>query len=430
MKLKPPLESRRVRTQPCTVTRLPTASAFRACDTLIFSMTASTKRVTTEYTEYTEKRRKKNIESEEGREESSIWPVCATPERGASRSFFPFIVLLSLLSFFRDPLARVPRRVFRGGSLLFLSAVLLVGFFRGDLLCHDQAAPDLLALRIDVDAAGALRVVAVVVQDVDVEDEARLRYRLEPVDVVLAVGRVRALAGLEDTVDGRADQVVVLVVLDAVVVLPLEVAAQDDEASTHVVVTVRHDRTSLLHAEDLLAKVQLLRQTLDLAQVDADARHPAVRQPHAPGDTVEVEQLQQLRQLDALVERFELRLEIDVLDLAVLDVLRQVGEFLHPLMDDRLDCIAEQVALEQRLDQAVGHQAAEHRLVEGTPRQIGHRPFSGLVGGLWLLYESQIQLTGRGPRSEPKFAPSRWRGFRSRAPRLCLRRSALSAAAR
>src|SRR3954470_17557727 len=39
-KLKPPLESRRVRTQPCSRTSLPTDSALRACDTVIFSMNA------------------------------------------------------------------------------------------------------------------------------------------------------------------------------------------------------------------------------------------------------------------------------------------------------------------------------------------------------------------------------------------------------
>ena len=47
---------------------------------------------------------------------------------------------------------------------------------------------------------------------------------LEPVDVVLVVGDGRAFAGLERAVDGRLDQVVILVVLDPVVVLAGEIA--------------------------------------------------------------------------------------------------------------------------------------------------------------------------------------------------------------
>src|SRR5438045_3252950 len=40
-KLKPPLESRRVRTQPCSLTCLPTASSRRAAATLILSIGSS-----------------------------------------------------------------------------------------------------------------------------------------------------------------------------------------------------------------------------------------------------------------------------------------------------------------------------------------------------------------------------------------------------
>src|SRR5262249_38496376 len=161
-----PLESRRVRTQPCTRTCLPIASAFRACATLIFSMTASPTAV--QFSDASQKRRRRR--------------------------------------FCEASLNRLERE----------SPVLLVGLLRGDLLRDDQAAFDLLALGINVHAAGALRVVAVVAQDVDVEDEGRVRHRLEPVDVVLAVGYRRALARLEQAVNGRPDQVVILVVLDAV----------------------------------------------------------------------------------------------------------------------------------------------------------------------------------------------------------------------
>src|SRR5438128_778657 len=82
-------------------------------------------------------------------------------------------------------------------------------------------------------------------------------------------------AWAERAVDGRLDQVVVGVVGDAVVVFAGEAAAQDDEAGTHVVVAVRHDRAALLHREDLLAEDQPLRQPLHLAEVDAQVRRAA-----------------------------------------------------------------------------------------------------------------------------------------------------------
>src|SRR5262245_55499692 len=153
MKLKPPLESRRVRTQPSTVTCLPTASAFRACATLIFSMTASQKghhgihgthRKNTEGKEEQE-RESRQTRLDGDRHEHAGWR--------SPLSAHTLFAALALLSFFRV------FRVFRGDSLLFFSPVLLVRLLRGDFLRHDPAALDLLPLGIDVDAAGALRVV-------------------------------------------------------------------------------------------------------------------------------------------------------------------------------------------------------------------------------------------------------------------------------
>src|SRR5262245_30830147 len=151
-----------------------------------------------------------------------------------------------------------------------LLAVFLMTLRRANLLGHDQAALDLFALGVHVDPAGDFLVLRVVAHYVDVEDEAGFRFSLEPVDVVLVVRDRRALAGLEQAVDGWPDQVMVLVVGNAIVVLALEVAPQDDEAGTHVVVAVRHNRPALAQGEDLFAEDQLFRQPLDLAQIDAE----------------------------------------------------------------------------------------------------------------------------------------------------------------
>ena len=108
------------------------------------------------------------------------------------------------------------------------SSIQLIGLAVGDLGGLDQAAGDLLAERVDVDAAGLLGVGGVGVVHVDVEDEGVIGFRLEPVDVVLVVRDGREFAGSEGPVDRRADQVVVVFVFDPVEVAAVELAAEDE----------------------------------------------------------------------------------------------------------------------------------------------------------------------------------------------------------
>ena len=79
-------------------------------------------------------------------------------------------------------------------------------------------------------------------------------------------------------------------------------------------------------------------------------------------------------------ERFELSLELDVLHLATLEIAAQVVQFDHPLVHDGLDRVGQQSAAEQRLDQAVGQERAQHLVVERPSRFEFHaRTSEGLL---------------------------------------------------
>src|SRR4051812_17424316 len=99
---------------------------------------------------------------------------------------------------------------FRGSGGSGDSAIQLVRLAVADLGRLEQASGELLAHRVDVDAAGLPGVARVGVVDVDVEDEGVVALALEPVDVVLVVGDGGGLARLERPVDGGLDDVVVL----------------------------------------------------------------------------------------------------------------------------------------------------------------------------------------------------------------------------
>lgn len=77
-------------------------------------------------------------------------------------------------------------------------------------------------MRINIHAPRRLLRLQVVAQEVDVEDEGRFRRRGEPVNIVLAVGDGGRLAGSEGAVERRLDEIVVLVILNAVVMPALE----------------------------------------------------------------------------------------------------------------------------------------------------------------------------------------------------------------
>src|SRR5262249_44601407 len=124
---------------------------------------------------------------------------------------------------------------------------------------------------------------------------------------------------------------------------------------------------ALLQAENLLAEDEALRQSLDLAQVDADTARSVVGQLDRALQLVEIEELEQFRQIDALVECFELRLEFGVLELVVdLEILGQRIQIAHPLRDDGLDTVGEGISAEQRLDEAVDGERAEELAVESA----------------------------------------------------------------
>jgi hypothetical protein len=95
-------------------TRTTTASAFDYCTRFgRETRRKKNKRATTEYTEHTEQRQKrKEKEKQKKAEPAANGLICCDV------LYSPlFTLFCSSFSFFRDPLARVPRRVFRGGSL-------------------------------------------------------------------------------------------------------------------------------------------------------------------------------------------------------------------------------------------------------------------------------------------------------------------------
>src|SRR5262249_16612849 len=116
------------------------------------------------------------------------------PPRTPAPSSVPIVRLRNRRRFIRPPSpcrirsrAIIARRGKAGETNRAGSAVLLVALLGGHLLRHDQAALRLLAVRVEVEPAAGRLDRRVVADDVDVEDEAGVADRLEPVDVVLVV---------------------------------------------------------------------------------------------------------------------------------------------------------------------------------------------------------------------------------------------------
>src|SRR5262249_36274626 len=105
----------------------------------------------------------------------------------------------------------------------------------------------------------------IVAHYVNVENECGIRFRDEPVDIVLVIGNRGAFTRLEGAIDGRLDQIVIGIILDALVMPAQKIAAENDEPGTHVVVSVRDNGTALLHRENLPAENQPLRQAFYFA---------------------------------------------------------------------------------------------------------------------------------------------------------------------
>src|SRR5262249_22109305 len=110
------------------------------------------------------------------------------------------------------------------------------------------------------------------------------------------------------------------------------------------------------------------RQALDLAQVDAQARRPLGRVLQPLRHPVQLEQLDELRQVYPPVELFQFGLEFHVLQLLLLQVLAQLVQLDHPLVDDRLDGLGKQVVGEERLDQSERRQRPEQLPIERSSR--------------------------------------------------------------
>ena len=238
-----------------------------------------------------------------------------------------------------------------------------------------QPIRQLLAEWIDINPPRVLGVADVGVVDVNVEDKSVVGFGGEPVDVVLVVADGGAFSGGEGAVDGGADDVEVLVVLDAVVVAASEVSVEDEEAGGHVVVAVGDHRASLFHREDLSAEDQVRRQAADLREIDRQAFRSDRRVVHPRRDLVEVERLEHLREVNPVVERFERLLKLDVLDLVVGDVLADRVQFLEPVVDHRRDVLGEKAVSGESLDQGERGQALQGTAGELAARLsfLGHR---------------------------------------------------------
>jgi hypothetical protein len=180
-------------------------------------------------------------------------------------------------------------------------------------------------------------------------------------------------AGAELAVDGRLDDVVVGVGLDAVVVPAVPLPLEDDEPGTHVGVPVRDDGPPLLAPEDLLAEPEGGGQPLDLGEIEPDVRGAVVRQLVLLLDLVELDERAERLEVHALVEVFHLGLEFEVGELAVLEVLGHVGEFAEPLVDGGLDGFGEEVVGPEQFEKPEG---------DGGPEQPGVELAAGLHGSI------------------------------------------------
>ena len=88
---------------------------------------------------------------------------------------------------------------------------------------------------------------------------------------------------------------------DAVVVLALPLAFENDEARAHVRVAVRHDRAVLLAAENLLAEAELGRHPLHVPEVDAVIAGAVVGQFFRLLDVVEFDGCRERFEIDPLI---------------------------------------------------------------------------------------------------------------------------------
>ena len=86
----------------------------------------------------------------------------------------------------------------------------------------------------------------------------------------------------------------------------------------------------------------------------------------------EVECLQQRGQVHAGIKLFQGRLEREVLQLLVFQLLAQAVEFLEPVIDDRLDVLAEELMGLKALDQGERCERAQGRSGEGATIHLGH----------------------------------------------------------
>ena len=80
----------------------------------------------------------------------------------------------------------------------------------------------------------------------NVEDEAQIALRFEPVYVVFLLGDRRDLTGLEGFISARFENHAGAVIFLAVVQSALKFSVQDQKRGTHVVVTVGNNRSSFL----------------------------------------------------------------------------------------------------------------------------------------------------------------------------------------
>ena len=143
-----------------------------------------------------------------------------------------------------------------------------------DLRRLDQAARELLAHRVNINAAGAVGVLGSV--------STTWMLKMNPVSpsavnqwtLSLWSEIVENSPGWKLAVDRRADDVMVVVVFDAIVVPASEFPLDDQETGGHVVVAVGDDGAPLAHGEDLPAERHLARQPGDMGEADRQALGP------------------------------------------------------------------------------------------------------------------------------------------------------------
>jgi hypothetical protein len=112
-----------------------------------------------------------------------------------------------------------------------------------------------------------------------------------------------------------------------------------------------NDRPALLEGEDLFAKHVLSRQAFDLGKLERQAQRASVDHFDPVGQTIEIDQLQQIGKLDFREELFNLLLPGNLGQLLAADLSAQLIDVGQPLHRVRTHVVGKRVVRAERFEQ-------------------------------------------------------------------------------